>query len=133
MGKKGVTNILVELVVYSNRRPEIATIVEKNVLGHRKCYSQILCGGSVQNFRFGYFVLIWWQSDKKQEILKQTCKDYLFILAELPIVWLIIRSDNIFNIEADGAFAINMIVHNPLTKNWNRLKFWIYASYVNIY
>ncbi len=24
-----------------------------------KCYSQILCGGSVKNFKFGYFVLIW--------------------------------------------------------------------------
>ncbi len=34
---------------------------------------------------FGYFVLIWWQTDKKQEILKQSCKD-LFIWTELPIV-----------------------------------------------
>ncbi len=33
----------------------------------------------------GYFlVLIWWQSDKKQEVLMQRCKD-LFILAELII------------------------------------------------
>ncbi len=34
---------------------------------------------------FVYFVLIWWQTDKKQEILKQSCKD-LFIWTELPIV-----------------------------------------------
>ena len=34
---------------------------------------------------FGYFVLIWWQTDKKQEILKQSCKD-LFIWTEQPIV-----------------------------------------------
>ncbi len=49
-----------------------------------KCYSQILCGGSAENLGFVYFVLIWWQSDKKQEILKQSCKD-LFIWTELPI------------------------------------------------
>ncbi len=24
---------------------------------------------------FGHFVLIWWQTDEKQEILKQSCKD----------------------------------------------------------
>ncbi len=34
---------------------------------------------------FGYFVLIWWQTDKKQEILKQSYKD-LFIWTELPTV-----------------------------------------------
>ncbi len=36
-----------------------------------KCYSQILCGGSVENVRF-WLVCIdhWWQTDKKQEILK---------------------------------------------------------------
>ncbi len=33
------------------------------------------------------FVLIWWKNDKKQENLKKSCKD-LFILADLPIVWL---------------------------------------------
>ncbi len=32
-----------------------------------KCYSQILCGGSAKILDFGYFVLIWWQTDKKQE------------------------------------------------------------------
>ncbi len=36
---------------------------------------------------FGFFVLIWWQTDKKQEILKQSCKDlFMFIWTELPIV-----------------------------------------------
>ena len=39
---------------------------------------------------------------------------------------LIIRSDNIFNVyivEVNGVFAINMIVHNSLSQNQNRLKF----------
>ena len=35
-----------------------------------KCYSQILYGGSAENLNLGYFVLIWWQTDKKQDILK---------------------------------------------------------------
>ncbi len=34
---------------------------------------------------FGYFVPIWWKTYKKQEILKQSCKD-LFVLVELPIL-----------------------------------------------
>ena len=34
---------------------------------------------------FDYFVLVWWQTDKKPEILKESCKD-LFIWTELPIV-----------------------------------------------
>ncbi len=51
-------------------------------------------GGICQNLDFGYFALIWQQSDKKQEIMKKSYKDS-FILAELPIVWLIIGSDSI--------------------------------------
>ncbi len=39
-------------------------------------------------------------------------------------------SDNISNIEVNGAFRINMIVHNLLTQTRNCLKHWIYASYV---
>ncbi len=31
------------------------------------CYSQILCGGSAENFRFWLFCVHWWQTDKKQE------------------------------------------------------------------
>ena len=77
---------------------------------------------------FVYFVLILWQSDTKQEILNQSCKE-LFILAELTIVS--VGSDNIFNIEVNGGFAINMIVHNSLTQNKNRLTIWIYASFMN--
>ncbi len=52
-----------------------------------KCYSQILCGGSAENciVEFAYFALILWQTDNKQEILKQSCKD-LFIWTELPII-----------------------------------------------
>ncbi len=65
-----------------------------------KFYSQILCG-LPKFLDFGYFVLIWWQTDKKQEILKQSCKD-LFIWSKLPIVWLIIGSDNIFIVVAMG-------------------------------
>ncbi len=51
---------------------------------------------------------------KKQEILKQSCKD-LYILVELPIVLLIIGSDSIFNIDINGAFATNMNVRNSQT------------------
>ena len=47
-----------------------------------KCYSQIprFCvEGLPKILDFGYFVLIWWQTDdKKQEILKQSCKTRLF-------------------------------------------------------
>ncbi len=56
---------------------------------------------------FGYFVLIWWQTDRKQEILKQSSKGFS-IWTELPIVWLIIGSDNIFNIEVNEALAIDV-------------------------
>ncbi len=41
--------------------------------------------GLLKILDFDYFVLIWWKSNKKQEILKQSCKD-LVILAELPTV-----------------------------------------------
>ena len=70
--------------------------------------------GLPKNLDFGYFVLIWWQIDQKQEILKQSCKDH-FIWTELPIVWLIIGSDNIFNMEVNEALAMYVIVHNSLT------------------
>ncbi len=79
---------------------------------------------AAENVRFGYFALIWWQTDKKQEILKQSCED-LFIWTKLPIVWLIIGSDNIFNIEVNGTLAIHFFVHYSLTQNQNKLKFWI--------
>ena len=79
---------------------------------------QILWQGLSVILDFGYFVLICWQSDKKQEILKWSCKD-LFIMAKLPIKWLIIGSDNIFNIQVNGSFAIHIIVHNSLTQNQN--------------
>ena len=69
-----------------------------------KCYSQISCEGSANFFRFWPFGIVCWQSDKKQGILRQTCKD-LFILAEQPItIWIIIRCDNIFNIEVNAAY-----------------------------
>ncbi len=78
--------------------------------------------GLPKSLDFGYFVLICWQTDKKQEILKQSFKD-LFIWTELPIIWLIIRSDSNFNIEVNGALEIHVIVHNLLTQNLNRLNF----------
>ena len=70
---------------------------------------------------FGYFVLIWWQNGKKNK--KSWVATTLSILVELPIVWLIIRSDNILNIHVDG--ALQYTVHNLLTQNQNMLKFWI--------
>ncbi len=53
---------------------------------------------------FGYFVLIWWETNEKQE---------------LPMVWLIIGSDNIstYNVEVNGAFAMHVIVHNTHAKS----------------
>ncbi len=59
--------------------------------------------GMPKIFDFGYFVLIWRQTDNKT--LKKSwnrVKD-LFIWTELPIVWLIIRFVNIFNIEVNAA------------------------------
>ncbi len=51
----------------------------------------------------------------------KSCKD-LFILAELPVVWLFVWSDNIFNIEVNGGFAIHILIYNSLTQigiGWN--------------
>ena len=91
-----------------------------------RCYSQILCGGSTKMFIFCLFCidLVIMQCNKKQEILKQSCKD-LFILVVPSILWLIIGPNNIFNIDVNGLFAIHIIVHNSLKQNQNRLKFWI--------
>ena len=51
--------------------------------------------------------------------MKWNCKD-LFVLAKLY------RSDNMYNIEVDGPFVIHILfVHNLVTANQNRLKFWI--------
>ncbi len=54
-----------------------------------------------------------WQTGKSQKILKQSCK-HLFILTELPIIWLIIGSNNIFNIEVNGALGIHVIVQRKI-------------------
>ncbi len=81
---------------------------------------------------FDYFVLIWWQTDKKQQIPNQSCKD-LFIWIGQPIVWLIIGSGKLFNKEVNGAFSIHVIVHTLLTQNRNRLKVWIKDSYVDFH
>ncbi len=82
-----------------------------------------------QMFNLGCFVLIWWQTNPEAEL---TCKD-LFIWIQLPIVLSIFRSDNIYNVEVNGALSIQVIVHNSLTQNRNRLTFWIEDSYVDIY
>ncbi len=50
-----------------------------NDLPALKCYSQILCGGSAKNFRFGYFILIWWQTGKKtKKSWSRVARTYLF-------------------------------------------------------
>ncbi len=63
------------------------------------CYSQILCGGLLEFLDFGYFVLIWWQTDKKTRNPEAEWQGTVYIWTKLPIVWFIIGSDNIFNIE----------------------------------
>ncbi len=51
-----------------------------------KCYTPRFCvEGLLKSFDFGYFVLILSQTDKKQEMLEQRCKD-LFIWTELPVM-----------------------------------------------
>ena len=64
--------------------------------------------------------------------MKQSCQD-LFILAKLPIVWLIIGCYNNFNIEICGDFALHILMYNWWTQNWNRLKFLTLYAYVDIY
>ena len=51
---------------------DICIVVLVNVGPNLKCYSQILCGGFVyrihdllKNLDLVYFVLIWWQTDRK--------------------------------------------------------------------
>ncbi len=83
-----------------------------------ECYSHILCGGSAENFQI--LVILYWFGNKV--IKKQSCKNW-FILAELPMVWFIIGSNN----RANRAFAI-CLMHKQLMLNRNRLKFWIQAS-----
>ena len=55
----------------------------------------------------------------------------MLIWTELPIVSLIIGSDNIFDREVNRALAMHVIVHNLLIRN--RLKFWISDSCFDIY
>ncbi len=69
------------------------------------------------------FIMIWWQTDKKnQEIMKQSYKD-MFIWPELPVVWLIIGLIIILNIEVNGALAIHVIAHKSLTEIPKKLRF----------
>ena len=78
------------------------------VLSNLKYYSQILCGGSAENVSL---VILYWFGGKL--IKKQRNPEAelqlawnLFIWTEVTIVWLIIGSDNIFNIEVNGALAM---------------------------
>ncbi len=92
-------------------------ILEISGISLLKCYSQIWCGGSAENFKI--LVILYWfggKTIKNKKFMKQSCKNqgFIFILAETPLVWIVIASDNIFNIEVNGAFAIHMIVHNLL-------------------
>ncbi len=70
---------------------------------------------------FGYFVLSGGKLIKKtrnpEEELQRPV--YLERTAKCLINY------NIFNKEVNGAVAVHVIVHNSLTKNQNRLKFWI--------
>ncbi len=60
----------------------------------------------------------------KKQIIKHSSKDFI-ILTELPIVWLIIGSDDIFNKEVIWPFAINIdCAQLGITQNRNELKFW---------
>ena len=100
-----------------------------------KCYSQILCGGSAEKFRFWLFyidLVANWCENKKY--WSRVAPVYLDRTANYLII--IIGSDNIFNIEvngANGASAIQVIMYNSLTQNWNRLKFWINLMLISIY
>ena len=47
-------------------------------------HRMILCRGSAEIIDSDCFALIWGQTDKKQEIMKQSCKD--MIRTELPII-----------------------------------------------
>ena len=91
-----------------------------------KCYSQILCVPKILDF--GYFVY-WFGSNlitskKSWSRVARTCLFGQNSNCLINFVWLIIGSDNIFNIEVNGASAIHVDVHNPLNPNRNRLKFW---------
>ncbi len=44
-----------------------------------KCYSQILLGGLPKILDFDYFVLIWWQTDKKQGILEHELQGHVYL------------------------------------------------------
>ena len=98
-----------------------------------KCYSLIfcgLCGWSAKNLGFWLICIVLVPNDKKQEILQsRAARTCLFLTAKF--VWLIIRSDNIFNIEVIGALAIHINVHNSRKIGIYRLKFWISDSYVD--
>ena len=100
-------------------------------LGTHKVLFQDLCRGSAEGLDCGY---LWWQSDKKTINPEAELQGLVYLfLTELPIVWLIIRSKNIyFQHKSQYGICTNMIVHNSLMQNRNRLKFRIYASYVNI-
>ena len=89
-----------------------------------KCYSQILCQGSAENFRFWFNILYWFDGkliktrnpeaelEETDCLLGQTCQ---FLLINY------FRSDNILNKEVNGA-TIHVIVLNSLEQNSNGLK-----------
>ena len=60
---------------------------------------------------FGYFVIC--SKVIKQEILKQSYKD-LFVLAELPIAWLIIGSDSIYK----SLWSIHNTLPSGQSRRW---------------
>ncbi len=91
-------------------------------------YSHILCGGSAKNFRSWLFCIdLWTKSIRNKKSLRRVARTCLFWY-KIPIVWLLIGSNNIFNIESNETFAIYIIVYNSLMQTQKRLEFWIEAS-----
>ena len=70
-----------------------------------KCYSHILCGELVKNFRFWLFFDYFGKKVIKIKILQGNCKD-LFIFGRSTNCMTNYRSDNIFNIKVNGGFAM---------------------------
>ena len=69
-------------------------------------------------------ILYWFGSKviENKKNLKQSCK-YLFVMAELPIVWLIVGSDNIFQHRSwCGICNYCDCVQLATTKNQNKIK-----------
>ncbi len=90
------------------------------------CSSSISIIGTLQNPHICTDLVT--SHKKEQEILKQNCKD-LFILVELPNIWLLPDSTIEQRHHEPLARHINLYILKSLTLNQKRLKFWFQASY----